>query len=66
MNEPRPKTEEPKEPNAPSVVLDPSTTAVPTKPIVTSKQPKGPNSGGNAPRVATPTVPAPVTTQVKP
>ena len=47
MNNPRPTTEQPKAPMAPSAVREPSTTAVPTKPIVTSPQPKGPDSGGN-------------------
>ncbi len=66
MIDPQPKTEQPKEQIAPGVVPEPCTTAVPTKPIVASPQPKGPDSGGNPPHVANPKEPARVSPQAKP
>lgn len=67
MNDPRPKTDQPKEKEqtVPSVVREPSTT-VPTKPVVFGPQPKGPDSGGSTPHVADPKDPARLSTQAKP
>jgi len=67
MTDPRPKTEQPKEQTVPRVVPEPSTTAVPTVPIVVGPQPKSPDSrGGNTPNVANPKGPAGLSTQAKP
>lgn len=66
MIDPQPKTEQPKEQVAPRVVIEPSTTVVPTKPTVASPQPKGPVSSGPSPHVADPKDPARVSTQAKP
>jgi hypothetical protein len=66
MNDPRPKTDQPKDQTTPRVVLDPTPTAAPVKPMVTGPQPKRPDAGGNQPRVADPKPPAPVSTQAKP
>ena len=66
MNDPRPKTDQPKDQTAPRVVLDPTPANLPVKPMVTGAQPKRPDSGGNPPRVAEPKAPAPNVTQTKP
>jgi hypothetical protein len=66
MIDPRPTPEQPKDKPAASPALTPSTTAGPANPIVTGPQPKGPDSGGNPPRVAGPKDPARISTPGKP
>jgi hypothetical protein len=57
MNDPRPKTDQPKDQTTPRVVLDPTPTAAPVKPMVIGPQPKRPDTIGNSPRVADPKAP---------